>query len=57
MMTSEQFGQLAMQLLAAAQIPGAQLETALAFRDMAARLADGTTQIEEQQMLAEPAAE
>lgn len=44
-MTSEQFGQLALQLLAAAQIPGAQLETAMAFRDMARSLADGQSEI------------
>lgn len=44
-LTPEQFGQLALQMLATAQIPGAQLETALAFRDLARSLADGQSEI------------
>lgn len=44
-MTSEQFGQLALQLLAMAQIPGAQIDAAMAFRDMARNLADGQAEV------------
>ena len=40
-MTPQQFGQLALQLLAAAQIPGDALETALAFKASATELAQG----------------
>lgn len=44
-MTSEQFGQLALQLLNASQIPGGALEQALSFRDMAKGLATGELSI------------
>ena len=40
-MTPQQFGQLALQLLAAAQIPGEALETAMAFKAQATDLAQG----------------
>ena len=44
-MTTQQFGQLALQLLAAAQIPGDALETALEFKSWAADLAQGRATI------------
>lgn len=40
-MTPQQFGQLALQLLAAAQIPGDALETALEFKALATDLVQG----------------
>ena len=40
-MTSQQFGQLALQLLSASQIPGEALDTALAFRETAKALTEG----------------
>ena len=46
-MTPQQFGQLALQLLAAAQIPGDALETALAFKAQATELAQGRASITE----------
>lgn len=52
-MTSEQFGQLALQLLAASQIPGAQIDAAVAFRDLARSLADGQAEV----VTKEPASE
>lgn len=46
-MTPQQFGQLALQLLAAAQIPGEALDQAIAFRDLAQDLASGLAIINE----------
>lgn len=46
-MTPQQFGQLALQILAAAQIPGEALETALAFKSMATDLVQGRLTISE----------
>lgn len=40
-MTPQQFGQLALQLLAAAQIPGEALDAAMQFRGIAQDLASG----------------
>jgi hypothetical protein len=40
-MTSEQFGQLALQLLQQASIPGQSIDIALAFRDLAKEMAAG----------------
>lgn len=40
-MTSEQFGNLALQMLAQSQIPGDALDTALQFRAMAEALSRG----------------
>ena len=40
-MTPQQFGQLALQLLAAAQIPGEALDAAMQFKTTAKALADG----------------
>jgi len=48
-MTPQQFGQLALQLLAAAQIPGDALETALAFKAAATDLAQGRATITPEQ--------
>lgn len=44
-MTSAQFGQLALQMLAQAQIPGEALDVAMQFREMAKALAEGKTEI------------
>ena len=44
-MTSQQFGQLALQLLSSAQIPGEALETALAFKALATDLVQGRATI------------
>lgn len=40
-MNPEQFGALALQLLQASQVPGAALDQAILFRDLAAALAEG----------------
>lgn len=48
-MTSQDFGTLALQLLAAAQIPGNSLELAMAFKAAAQSLADGNATIEQVQ--------
>jgi Trp operon repressor len=44
-MTPQQFGQLAAQLLASAQIPGEALDQAMAFRAIASDLATGKATI------------
>lgn len=44
-MTPQQFGQLALQLLAAAQIPGEALDAAMQFRGVAQGLALGKLSI------------
>lgn len=49
MMDSKQFGQLALEMLAQVNIPGNALDAALAFRAMAADLADGRAVISEPQ--------
>lgn len=46
-MTPEQFGQLALQLLSSAQIPGDALDTAIAFRETAKALTEGRMTITE----------
>lgn len=45
MMDSMVFGKLALQLLAAAHIPGGEIDAALAFRDMARDLAEGRARV------------
>ena len=45
-MTPQQFGQLALELLKAAQIPGEALETAIAFKQIASDLVAGKVTIE-----------
>lgn len=44
-MTPAAFGQIALQLLAQASIPGAQIDAAVAFRDIADALAEGRATI------------
>jgi len=39
-LSSAEFGEVALQLLAASNIPGAQLDVALAFKQMAEKLRD-----------------
>lgn len=44
-MTSEQFGQIALQMLAQAQIPGDALDVAVQFREIAKALEEGRAEI------------
>lgn len=46
-MTSKEFGELALQLLASATIPGQALDAAMAFREAAKALAEGRTEFKE----------
>lgn len=46
-MMPKQFGALALQLLQAASIPGSAIDAALAFREIAQRLATGAATIVE----------
>lgn len=48
-MDSKQFGQLALEMLAQVNIPGSALDAALAFRNLAAALANGRAVISEPQ--------
>ncbi len=48
-MTERDFGALALELLKAAQVPGAALDQAIAFRQIAAALAEGRLKLVEQE--------
>lgn len=46
-MTPENFGKIALSMLSAASIPGAELDAAMAWREIAKGLAEGSLQIVE----------